>query len=149
MVKRILLASLFLFVPVFSSNADLVLGANMDEKNIPLDMDLVVDSFEVSLERVIHFSNNSPYGAFDKNHVQDKFYNNLFSKYTDPYSLRELIEECKKSIGKTRTKECVDFARLYLNKLSQKYEIRRERTEAVTPEGETSVLESTVYVQRD
>ena len=119
MIKRILLASLFLFMPIFA-RGEIVVGSNMDEKNIPLDIDLIVDSFEVSLERSISISDSNPYTFFDRNRIQDKFYNILFSNYTDPYSLRDLIDACKKGLGKTRTKECVDFARLYVNKLASR-----------------------------
>lgn len=148
MVKRILLASLFLFMPIFA-RGDIVVGSNMDEKNIPLDIDLIVDSFEESLARIISISNNNPYTVFDKNRIQDKFYNILFSNYTDPYSLRDLIDACKKGIGKTRTKECVDFARTYLYKLSNNYTTKHESVEIVNPDGSTTVMKSTVYVAKD
>ena len=67
-------------MPIFA-RGDIVVGSNMDEKNIPLDIDLIVDSFEESLARIISISNNNPYTVFDKNRIQDKFYNILFSNF--------------------------------------------------------------------
>ncbi len=112
MIKRILLASLFLFMPIFA-HGDVVFGENMDEKNIPLDMDIMTYAFEKAFDMIIQY--NDHIGATNK--IQDKFYNYLFNKYSAPFSLRDLVDVCRKGVGKTKTKECVDFVNLYVNRL--------------------------------
>ena len=44
MVKRILLASLFLFMPLFANG--MVIGSDINEKNIPLNLNVLDSSFE-------------------------------------------------------------------------------------------------------
>lgn len=148
MVKRIFLAFLFIFTPLVSSNAEIIVN-NMDEKYIPLDLDIMKDSFEIAFERIVMASNKNPFTLLDKNRVQDKFYTLLYDNYSAPFSLRDLIDACRKGVGKSRATECVDFARLYVNKINEKYIPSRTTTEITNPDGSITTVESTVYVTRE
>jgi hypothetical protein len=117
MVKRILLASLFLFMPLFGYADSAVLGRDMDEKNIPLEGELMMGAFVEAFNKQIVISNNLPIAVIDKNRLQDKFVNYFYDHVSSPFSYRELVNACRYSVGRNRANECAIFANIYTKKL--------------------------------
>ena len=116
MVKRILIA-LCLFMPLFTHaeakqtvNPEdvIILGRDLDEKNIPLDLGKMEKAFEKG------FSNAGT--AFTS--LKDAFYGEIYEHCTVPFSVRELFNACFSSTNMAG--ECTVFLKKYMELIVKK-----------------------------
>ena len=110
MVKRILLASLFLFMPLFANG--MVIGSDINEKNIPLNLNVLDSSFEQ---------------VFDDSGVgfkvyKERFYNDFYANVSIPFSMKDLFNICVNSTKETS--KCTDFVKVYMNQISKFSSVR-------------------------
>ena len=92
MIKRILLISLFLFMPLFASHSEsLVVGSvkTLTEKNLPLDVDLLENAFY----------NNTHVDSQRCNLDMSVLYNLFITGHMKiPFSTKELLKACRKIV---------------------------------------------------
>ena len=113
MKKFVLLTSLFLCLPFVSRADGLVFGEDINEKNIPLEMNIMQRSFDEVFA--------DDYQSYFSD-IEENFYGYFYTNVNVPFSLKDLIEACVKGIksGGMDIKvnsACFDFARLYINNL--------------------------------
>ena len=125
MVKRILLASLFLFMPFVSHADSVVIGSteSLSERNLPLNTDVLND---VYLSRVLDYECTN-----NKRSIFESF---LDGKMNIPFSAKELLLLCQKNttiktIGykcdglnskEVKSKLCSHFVIDYIKEISKK-----------------------------
>ena len=119
MIKRTLLTSVFLFVPLVASWAEdtLVIGSeqSLTEKNLPLVYDVMDNVYrDTVLDR----------GCHNTKSIFEEFVN---GKITVPFSAKELLDLCKKvsytdfdgGLGECRRKHCPHFVLRYIQDIAE------------------------------
>ena len=110
MVKRILLASLFLFMPLFANG--MVIGSDINEKNIPLNLNVLDSSFEQVFDD----------GGVGFKVYKERFYNDFYANVSIPFSMKDLFNICVNSTKETS--KCTDFVKVYMNQISKFSSVR-------------------------
>ncbi len=118
MVKRILLASLFLFMPLFANG--MVIGSDINEKNIPLNLNVLDSSFEqVFDDSGVGFK---VYKELGFKVYKERFYNDFYANVSIPFSMKDLFNICVNSTKETS--KCTDFVKVYMNQISKFSSVR-------------------------
>ena len=125
MIKRTLLTSVFLFVPLVASWAEdtLVIGPeqSLTEKNLPLVYDVMDNVYrDTVLDR----------GCHNTKSIFEEFVN---GKITVPFSAKELLDLCKKvsytdfdgGLGECRRKHCPHFVLRYIQDIAEYQRIEK------------------------
>lgn len=145
MIKRTLLTSVFLFVPLVASWAEdtLVIGPeqSLTEKNLPLVYDVMDNVYrDTVLDR----------GCHNTKSIFEEFVN---GKITVPFSAKELLDLCKKvsytdfdgGLGECRRKHCPHFVLRYIQDIAEYQRIEKVVLDGVPFDEEKFKLLSSDY----
>lgn len=124
MIKRILLASLFLFMPMFA-HGDIVIGSmgSFEERNLPFDSEVMNESYAKVLRG---------YCVKNKQSIFEDFFD---GKMVIPFSVKDLLKLCRKitvvdtqyyqcdifKSNEFKSKACSHFVLGYIEEISRKY----------------------------
>ena len=124
MIKRILLASLFLFMPIFARGNIVINSAEtLEGKYLHFDSDILNDSY---------LSVTNFYCLTNKQSIFEDFFN---GSMPIPFSAKDLFSLCKKvtvrnnsfyqcasiNVKESKSKACSHFVLDYINAVSKKY----------------------------